>query len=128
LWTKAQAAGMTWSWASGYKFLAVEGTFSSTTCTDVSYMIHTGKTGTNYNYTTTTLDLPTNALVRTNITPQIHLSSDLSQIIDGTNKINLSSRNGMGMGVMIMGGADLPLITSNLPQMFSVEHVHNDPN
>jgi hypothetical protein len=34
----------------------------------------------------------------------------------------------MGMGVMIMGGTDLPLITSNLPQMFSVEHVHNDPN
>jgi hypothetical protein len=128
LWTRAQAAGMTWSWASGYKFLAFEGTFSSATCTNVSYMIHTGKTGTNYNYTTSTLDLPTTALVRTTITPQIHLSTDLSQIIDGTNKINLSSKNGMGMGVMIMGGTDLPLITSNLTQMFSVEHVHNDPN
>ena len=128
LWTKAQAAGMTWSWSSGYKFLAFEGIFSSATCTDVSYMIHTGKIGTDYNYIATTLDLPTNALVRTNITPQIHLSTDLSKIIDGTNKINLSSRNGMGMGVMIMGGTDLPLITSNLPQMFSVEHVHNDPN
>ena len=128
LWTKAQAAGMTWSWASGYKFVAFEGTFSSATCTDVSYMIHIGKTGINYNYTTTTLDFPTNALVRTTITPQIHLSTDLSQIIDGSNKINLSSRNGMGMGVMIMGGTDLPLITSNLPQMFTVEHVHNNPN
>jgi hypothetical protein len=74
------------------------------------------------------LDLPTNALVRTTITPQIHLSTDLSQIIDGANKINLSEHNSMGMGAMIMGGSDLPLISSNLSSMFSVEHVHNDPN
>lgn len=128
-WIAAQNAGMTWSWASGFKFLAFEGTFKSpTVTTDTSFMIHTGKTGTDYNYTEISLDLPTNALVRTNITPQIHLSTDLSQIIDGTNKINLTSRNSMGMGAMIMGGADLPLITSNLSNMFSVEHVHNDPN
>lgn len=128
-WTTAQNAGMTWSWASGFKFLAFEGTFtSSTVTTDTSFMIHTGKTGTDYNYTEVSLNLPTNALVRTNITPQIHLSTDLSKIIDGTNKINLTAHNGMGMGAMIMGGADLPLITANLASMFSVEHVHNDPN
>lgn len=128
-WTTAQNAGMTWSWASGFKFLAFEGTFTSPTVTsDTSFMIHTGKTGTDYNYTEVSLNLPTNALVRTNITPQIHLSTDLSQIIDGTNKINLTSHNGMGMGAMIMGGAELPLITANLSNMFSVEHVHNDPN
>lgn len=128
-WTAAQNAGMTWSWASGFKFLAFEGTFtSSTVTTDTSFMIHTGKTGTDYNYTEVSLALPTNALVRTNITPQIHLSTDLSQIIDGTNKINLTDHNDMGMGAMIMGGADLPLITANLANMFSVEHVHNDPN
>lgn len=128
-WTAAQNAGMTWSWASGFKFLAFEGTFTSpTVTTDTPFMIHTGKTGTDYNYTEVALNLPTNALVRTNITPQIHLSTDLSQIIDGTNKINLTAHNGMGMGAMIMGGADLPLITANLANMFSVEHVHNDPN
>jgi hypothetical protein len=91
-------------------------------------MIHTGKTGTDYNYTVINLDLPTNALVRSNITPQIHLSTDLSQIIDGTNKISLTANNGMGMGAMIMGGANLPLISANLANMFAVEHVHNDPN
>ena len=129
LWTNAQTAGMTWSWASGYKFLAFEGTFTSPTYTsDVSFMIHTGKTGTDYNYTVVSLDLPTIALVRATITPEIHMSTDLSQIIDGENKINLSSKNEMGMGAMIMGGADLPLITANLSNMFSVEHVHNDPN
>jgi hypothetical protein len=31
-----------------------------------------------------------------------------------------------GMGAMIMGGANLPLITSNLSGMFIVNHVHND--
>ena len=120
---------MTWSWASGFKFLAFEGTFTSpTVSTATSYMIHTGKFGTDYNYTTVNLDLPTHALVRTNITPQIHLSTDLSQIIDGTNKVNLSENNGMGMGAMIMGGPLLPLITANLSAMFEVEHVHNDAN
>ncbi|RAR69271.1 MbnP family protein [Flavobacterium aciduliphilum] len=128
-WTTAQNAGMTWSWASGFKFLAFEGTFtSSTVTTDTSFMIHTGKTGTDYNYTEVSLALPEDALVRTNITPQIHLSTDLSKIIDGTNKINLTAHNGMGMGAMIMGGSDLPLITANLSSMFTVEHVHNNPN
>lgn len=128
-WIAAQNQGMTWDWASGFKFLAFEGTFTSPTVTqDTSFMIHTGKTGTDYNYTLINLDLPTNALVRSNITPQIHLSTDLSQIIDGTNKISLTSNNGMGMGAMIMGGANLPLISANLVNMFSVEHVHNDPN
>lgn len=128
-WVAAQTAGMTWSWASGFKFLAFEGTFTSpTVTTDTPFMIHTGKTGTDYNYTEVSLPLPTNALVRTNITPQIHLSTDLSQIIDGANKINLTAHNSMGMGAMIMGGSDLPLISANLANMFSVEHVHNDPN
>jgi hypothetical protein len=128
-WTTAQNAGMTWDWASGFKFLAFEGTFTSpTVTTDTSFMIHTGKTVTDYNYTEVSLNLPTNALVRTNITPQIHLSTDLSQIIDGTNKINLTAHNGVGMGAMIMGGAELSLISANIANMFSVEHVHNDPN
>ena len=128
-WIAAQNAGMTWGWASGFKFVAFEGTFtSSTVTTDTSFMVHTGRSGTDYNYTEVSLNLPTNALVRTNITPQIHLSSDLSQIIDGTNKISLTANNGMGMGAMIMGGSDLALISANLVNMFSVEHVHNDPN
>ena len=131
LWTKAQAAGMTMSgvWSGGYKFLDFEGTFTSpTVANNTSFMVYNGKSGANYNYTEVTLGLPTNALVRTTITPQIHLSTDLSQIIDGTNKISLTSNNMMGMGAMIMGGSNLPLITVNLANMFSVEHVHNDPN
>lgn len=124
---KADAAGMMWSWAAGYKFLALEGTFTSPTVTTATpFMIHTGKTGTDYNYTEVTLDLPTKALVRTNITPAIHIITDLSKIIDGKNKIKLSDNNMGGMGAMIMGGANLPLITQNISAMFRVDHVHND--
>lgn len=123
----AQDAGMMWSWSAGYKFVAFEGTFTSPTVTAAtSFMVHTGQTGTAYNYTEVTLDLPENALVRTNITPQVHILTDVAHIIDGTNKINLSNNNMGGMGAMIMGGANLPLITANLSNMFQVDHVHND--
>lgn len=117
----AQTAGMMWSWSAGYKFVAFEGTFTSTTVTsDTQFKVHTGKTGDNYNYTALTLDLPDNALVRENIVPQVHIMTDLSQLIDGTNKINLSEQ------ATIMGGNKLALITANISNMFEVHHVHND--
>ncbi|NHN25379.1 hypothetical protein FIA58_006800 [Flavobacterium jejuense] len=117
----AQDAGMMWSWSAGYKFVALEGKFtSSTVTTEAQFKVHTGQTGNDYNYNTITLDLPDNALVRTTITPQIHIMADLSKIIDGTNVINLSD------GATIMGGEKLPLITANLSNMFEVHHVHND--
>ncbi len=123
----AQAEDMLWSWSAGYKFLAFEGTFTSpTVANQTAFMVHTGKTGTDYNYTTVTIPFTNAALVRTNITPQVHIFADASKIIDGTNKVILSENNAGGMGAMIMGGANLPLITSNLSQMFTVNHVHND--
>lgn len=123
----AQAEGMMWSWSAGYKFVAFEGMFtSSTVTTDTMFMVHTGQTGTNYNYTEITLNLPEQATVRTTITPDVHIFADVAKIIDGTNKIMLTDNNMGGMGAMIMGGANLPLITSNLSGMFTVNHVHND--
>ncbi|KIX21965.1 hypothetical protein SY27_04600 [Flavobacterium sp. 316] len=117
----AQTAGMMWSWSAGYKFVAFEGTFTSATVTsDTQFKVHTGKTGDNYNYTAVTLDLPDNALVRENIVPQVHIMTDLSQLIDGTNKMNLSEQ------ATIMGGNKLALITANISNMFEVHHVHND--
>ncbi len=124
---KAQAAGMLWNWTAGYKFLAFEGTFTSETVTKpTSFMIHTGQTGTDYNYAEITLTLPTKALVRTNIKSDIHIVTDLSKILDGPNTIQLSNHNKGGMGAMIMGGTLLPLVTANVATMFRVDHVHND--
>ena len=124
---QAQAADLLWSWSAGYKFFAFEGTFTSATvATPTSFMIHTGQTGTAYNYTEVTLDLPTKALVRSNISPDIHIVTDLSKILDGQNTIKLSDNNMGGMGAMIMGGTILESITANISTMFRVDHVHND--
>nr|WP_315158301.1 MbnP family protein [uncultured Flavobacterium sp.] len=124
---QAQAEDLLWSWSAGYKFFAFEGTFTSATVTTAtSFMIHTGQTGTAYNYTEVTLDLPTKALVRGNISPDIHIVTDLSKILDGQNTIKLSDNNMGGMGAMIMGGTILESITTNISKMFRVDHVHND--
>lgn len=124
---KAQAVDLLWSWSAGYKFLAFEGTFTSATVpTATSFMIHTGQTGTAYNYTEVTLDLPTKALVRGSISPDIHIVTDLSKILDGQNIIKLSDNNMGGMGAMIMGGTILESITANISKMFRIDHVHND--
>ena len=102
----AQAAGMMWSWSAGYKFVAFEGTFTSATVTTaVPFKVHTGQTGTDYNYTTVSLDLQTKALVRTTITPQIHIITDLSKVLNSTNVIKLSDNNASGTGANIMGGS-----------------------
>lgn len=121
LWTDAQALGMTWSWAAGYKFIKFEGTVTSTSHTNANFRVHTGKTGTIYNYTEVSLDFPDNALVRTNITPQVHIMADLKKVIDGTTKINFEE------GLDVMSGTKVQNISANnVPTLFEVEHVHND--
>lgn len=118
---QAQAEGMMWSWSAGYKFLAFEGNFTSATVAQSTlFKVHTGQTGTNYNYTEVSLNFPDKALVRPTITPQVHVMADLSKILDGANKIGLSQQPN------IMGGAILASITANVQSMFAVDHVHND--
>lgn len=121
LWERADAQGMTWSWAAGYKFIKFEGTYTSPSFTDVSFMVHTGKTGEIYNYAEVSLNLPENALVRSTITPQIHIMANLKDIIDGNTVVNFEE------GGMIMGGAKVQnIMANNVPNMFEVHHVHND--
>lgn len=121
MWTDAQALGMTWSWAAGYKFIKFEGTVTSTSYTDANYRVHTGKTGDVYNYTEVTLDFPEKALVRINVTPQVHIMTDLKKIIDGSTVINFEE------GLDVMGGTKVQNISANnVPSMFEVHHVHND--
>jgi hypothetical protein len=124
---QAQTAGMIGSWSQGYINLDFEGTFTSSTITSsANFMVYAKKTATDYNYSEVTLDLPTKAMVRTTITPEIHIVADVSKIIDGTNKFKLSDYTMGGMGAMIMDGANLSLITANIASMFTAAHVHND--
>jgi hypothetical protein len=124
---KAQAAEMMWSWSAGYKFIAFEGTFTAAAVTNpLPFKVHTGQTGTDYNYATVTLDLKTKALVRSTIEPQIHIITDLSKVLNSINVIKLSDNNPNGAGAMIMGGVKVSLVTQNVATMFRIDHVHND--
>lgn len=99
-------------------FLTFEGSFTSTTQTTATpFAIHTAKTTSNTN-NLITLNFPTKALVRSTITPEVHLITDLSKILDGPNKIKLSGTT-FDANVLI-------LLTQNLETMFRVDHVHND--
>lgn len=120
--TQAEEAGMMWSWAAGYKFVKFEGSFTSDTVEEeAQFRVHTGKTGDVYNYAEADVSLPDQALVRTDLTPQVHILTELSEILDGTYKINLSE------GASIMGGENVQhIMADNVPNMFSVHHVHNN--
>jgi hypothetical protein len=57
----------------------MEGSFTSpTVANSAAFKIHTGKSGSDYNYTVT-LDLPSKALVRNTISPVIHIITDVSK-------------------------------------------------
>lgn len=121
MWTDAKALGMTWSWAAGYKFIKFEGIVNSPSRKDAVFRVHTGKTGEIYNYTAVTLDLPNKALVRTNVTPEVHIFADLKKVIESKTVINFES------ALDVMGGTPVQNISANnVPTMFTVDHVHND--
>lgn len=123
----AQTAGMTWNWTGGYKFVAFEGNATSATLTTPrNYRVHTGKVVVNnvesYNYAEITIPFPSVAKVRTTITPQVHIIADAKKIVDGDNKIAVTT----GTSGDIMGGDILALIMANVSKMFTIDHVHND--
>jgi hypothetical protein len=121
----ALAAGMVSTWSDGYKSLTMQGSFISPTVFGAGFYVKTGKTATNYNYTEVTLSLPVDALVRTNISPEIHIVTDLSKVLDGTNKTVLSTHMG-GSSADISNGTLVDDVVENFNEMFSVAHVHND--
>jgi hypothetical protein len=111
----------------GYKFVAFEGNATSSTLTTPrNYRVHTGKVVVNnvetYNYAEITIQFPSVAKVRTTITPQVHIIADAKKIVDGENKIDLTT----GTSGDIMGGDRLALIMANVSKMFTIDHVHND--
>jgi len=123
LWETASSPslGMTWSWAAGYKFVKFEGTVTSATQTNAIFRVHTGKTGDVYNYAEATLTFPSKAIVRTTISPQVHILAHLKTLIDGSTKINFEE------GLDVMGGVKVQnIMANNVPNMFAVDHVHND--
>ncbi|WP_274474317.1 MbnP family protein [Mangrovimonas aestuarii] len=114
--------GMIWSWTAGYKFLVYEGMYTSESVTaETAFSVHMGSHGTALdNYSELTLDLPMDAVVRTNVAPAIHIVANISDILNGTNQIFLEQGDQIHVD-----GEKAPLIVANVDEMFTVDHIHN---
>lgn len=112
---------------SDYTFLSLKGNFTSPSVSPQNpFEIEVRQTTTAANnYREVILDLPQKALVRNEITPEIHVVADLSKIIDGAHKVKLSDHVEAGE-VHISEGETVDNIALNLPEIFTVAHVHND--
>lgn len=129
-WTKAVNAGMVWTWASGYRFVKLEGVYGETQATATNVFAHhfanmgnVLANGTPNLYKEVTLDLPTTAKVRTNVSPVVHIMADFTKHLDGDTKIILDETTSDAMSGSMQCVRDM---VANLTKMFTVEHVHND--
>lgn len=119
----AQEEGMLWSWATGYKFMRFDGTFSSSTVTNDALNIHMGSVGTALdNYREVTLSFPNTVRVRSSASPEVHIKADISKVFDGVTTINFMD----GYNQVHTNEVTTPIVANNLMQIFEVHHVHNN--
>ncbi len=119
----AQEKGMLWSWATGFRFIRLDGSFSNSTITDEALNIHMGSVGTSLdNYREVSLELPNTVLVREDATPELHVKADISVVFDGETSVVLAD----GYNQVHTDEVTTPIIANNIMGMFSVHHVHNE--
>lgn len=126
-----EAAGMYWTWNSGYIFLKLEGRFDDTTdtiSTPQMYQYHIGgfggmNTPMMNNIKNIALNFGTDkAEVRASHGvdgPQVHLYVDASKVINGTTNIDFKTYPIVMLTPFAMN------IANNYSYMFKVDHVHN---
>ncbi|WP_308991173.1 MbnP family protein [Mariniflexile litorale] len=124
---QAQAAGMMWAWATGYRFMRFDGTYSSSIAVpavvDGSLALHMGSVGTSLdNYKEVTLTFPNTVRVRETAQPEIHIKADISKVFDGTTSVNFAD----GYNQVHTSAETTPVIANNLKGIFEVHHVHNN--
>ena len=119
----ASEEGMLWSWATGYKFVRFDGSYSTSTVNNDALNIHMGSVGTTIdNYKEVTLTFPNTIKVRSDKTPQVHIVADISKVFDGATPAHFSD----GYNQVHTDEAKTNVIATNIQGMFSVHHVHND--
>lgn len=115
------ANGMFWDWNTGYIFLKMEGSSPQASPTDLTF--HIG----GFAYPSNTIRKVTlpltveNITVRKNIPPEIHLFVDLNKMFSGVNTIDFTTLSNS------VGDSNSTKIADNYVNMFSVDHVHNEP-
>ncbi|MBP0905382.1 MbnP family protein [Mariniflexile gromovii] len=123
----AQAAGMMWAWATGYRFMRFDGTYSSTIANpaveDGALALHMGSVGTSLdNYKEVTLAFPNTVRVRETAQPEVHIVADISKVFDGETSVNFAD----GYNQVHTSAETTPVIANNLKGIFEVHHVHNN--
>lgn len=119
----ADEAGMLWSWATGFKFIRMDGSFSSSSITNDDLNVHMGSVGTSLdNYRAVSLSFPNTVLVRTETQPEIHIKSDISKVFDGSTSVNLMD----GYNQVHVDPETTAVVANNIMTMFEVHHVHNN--
>ncbi len=125
------AAGMYWTWNSGYIFLKMEGSFDDPTdsiLTGTPYIFHIGGFGgysspTLNNIKTVSLAFGAeNAEVREEHGtdgPMVHLYVDAGKLVDGATKVDYK------LNSVVMFSPYSVNIANNYAGMFTVDHVHN---
>lgn len=124
-----QAAGMYWTWNSGYIFLKMEGSSPASTTDDKKIYYHIGGFGgfdspTMNNIKTVTLEAPAGmtAKIRKDAqrSPVVHIFADASKILDGDTNVSIAQYS-------MVHFADISAtIANNYATMFSIDHIHND--
>ncbi|WP_044403741.1 MbnP family protein [Lacinutrix sp. Hel_I_90] len=119
----AESKGMLWSWAAGYKFIRIDGTFSNDSVTDEPLNIHMGSVGSSLdNYREVTLSFTNTVRIRQHTSPEVHIKSDISKVFDGITTINFAD----GYDQVHVDAVETPIVANNISRMFIVHHVHND--
>jgi hypothetical protein len=127
--TAGDAAGMYWTWNSGYIFLKMEGTSPVSTTVDQKIFYHVGGFGgfdspTINNIKTVTITAPfeSSAKVRKDKekAPEVHIFADAGKILDGSTHISIAANSTVHFSEVSVD------IANNYASMFNVDHIHND--
>lgn len=123
------AAGMYWTWNSGYIFLKMEGTSPVSTTQDKKIYYHVGGFGgydspTLNNIKTVTVNAPFESAAKVRKdkehAPAVHFFADAGKILDGATHVSIAANS------MVHFSDISAEIADNYAAMFSIDHIHND--
>jgi hypothetical protein len=116
------AAGMFWTWNSGYIMAKLEGSSNQSGASTKTILYHVGGFK-GINSVLKTISPSFNgatANVSSTVSPEVHIKCDVMEWFKNPNTINLAT-----LHTIHMPGANAKLIADNYTDMFSVEHIHN---
>lgn len=116
------AHGLFWTWKSGYIFFQLEGESPQSPAPEHALIYHLGSTSDKDPARTVYLPLsPHTARVDAQLQPAVHLHVDVAELFRGAHEVRIGQLH------TVMGTAAGVALSDNLPGVFRVDHVHNEP-